>query len=411
MTSASSLSVETAAEPQLQARLASIDIFRGLTMTLMIFVNQMADVKGLPWWNYHMKASVDAMTYVDMVFPFFLFIVGLSMPIAIESRLRGNPSMPALWRHVGMRTASLLVLGLILANAGAGDSARMGIGASLWAVVALTGAALWLNDYSPASFPPIVRRWLPVAGFAIVAVMLAIFRSIPAPGSSGWLDFSYPEILGLIGWSYLGVALVYIPLRKWNWAPLALFLAMMSLCVLTAGDWVTFTDELPFIAWPWGNGSMAGIMLAGIITSMIFTGSHRWPSLRQRMLLALIFAIAAIGAAWALTPLGVSKIRETPTWTLYSIGAAVLAFTALYWVCDVRGRTGWASFARPAGSNTLTTYLLPDYAHFLLAAAGIRYLDTHLDSHWPGVLKCAIFTALVLAAGSALTRSKIRLRL
>ena len=45
-------------------RVASIDIFRGLTMTLMIFVNELAEVKGLPWWNYHALAKVDAMTYV-----------------------------------------------------------------------------------------------------------------------------------------------------------------------------------------------------------------------------------------------------------------------------------------------------------------------------------------------------------
>ena len=111
--------------PAASARLASIDIFRGLTMTLMIYVNEQSEVKGLPWWNYHMKANVDAMTYVDMVFPFFLFIIGLSLPIAIASRLKRNPSLPALWMHVALRTASLMVLGLILANADDGDASRM----------------------------------------------------------------------------------------------------------------------------------------------------------------------------------------------------------------------------------------------------------------------------------------------
>ena len=114
-------------------RLASIDIFRGLTMTLMIFVNALAEIKGLPWWTYHMKADIDAMTYVDMVFPFFLFIVGLSMPLAIRQRLKRNPSLPALWLHVVVRSVSLIVLGLILANAESGDAARMGISPSLWA--------------------------------------------------------------------------------------------------------------------------------------------------------------------------------------------------------------------------------------------------------------------------------------
>ena len=54
-------------------RVLSIDIFRGLTMAAMIFVNALAGVRGLPWWTYHAPAQVDVMTYVDMVFPFFLF--------------------------------------------------------------------------------------------------------------------------------------------------------------------------------------------------------------------------------------------------------------------------------------------------------------------------------------------------
>src|ERR1700760_1439552 len=81
-------------------RVASIDIFRGLTMIVMVFVNDLASVKGLPWWNYHAPAKVDAMTYVDMVFPAFLFILGMTIPIALEHGLRKNSSIPALSLHV-----------------------------------------------------------------------------------------------------------------------------------------------------------------------------------------------------------------------------------------------------------------------------------------------------------------------
>ncbi len=73
-------------------RLSSIDIFRGLTMMLMIFVNDLASVKGLPWWTYHMPRRANGMTYVDMVFPAFLFIVGMSIPLAIRSRLNKDES-------------------------------------------------------------------------------------------------------------------------------------------------------------------------------------------------------------------------------------------------------------------------------------------------------------------------------
>jgi len=58
-----------AAKQSGEGRVASIDIFRGLTMVVMVFVNQIAEMKGLPWWTYHMPGSVNGMTYVDMVFP------------------------------------------------------------------------------------------------------------------------------------------------------------------------------------------------------------------------------------------------------------------------------------------------------------------------------------------------------
>jgi heparan-alpha-glucosaminide N-acetyltransferase len=399
------------AGPAAGARLASIDIFRGLTITVMIFVNELAGVRGLPWWNYHMKAEIDAMTYVDMVFPFFLFIVGLSMPLAIRQRLKKNPSVPALWLHVALRTASLMVLGLILANADEGDASRMIVSPAVWAILALTGAALFLNDYGESSRHATLHRGLRIFGLVLVAAMFAIFRHTTNHGHAAWIQISYPEILGLIGYTYLAVSILYIPTRRWLWAPPAWFAAMMAFNALTAARWITFDDRLPYYVWPFSNGAMAGIMFAGIVTSVIFLGAHRWQSIGQKTFLGLAFGISALIAGWLLTPLGISKIRATPTWSLYSIGAAVLLFTVLYWICDVKKKTGWAFFARPAGSNTLTTYLLPDFWYYILTAAGITYFDTHFDYGWPGAVRCALFTAFILAAAALLTRWRVRLRL
>jgi len=180
------------AEKPAAARLASIDIMRGLTMTLMIFVNELAGVRGLPWWNYHMKAEIDAMTYVDMVFPFFLFIVGLSLPLAIRHRLKRNPSLQGLWMHVLLRTASLMTLGLILANADDGDRSRMIVSPEVWAIVALTGAALFLNEYGESKRHSTLVRGLRIAGLVLVVAMFAIFRHTASHRHGSWIDFSYP---------------------------------------------------------------------------------------------------------------------------------------------------------------------------------------------------------------------------
>ncbi|WP_353069297.1 DUF5009 domain-containing protein [Tunturibacter empetritectus] len=395
------------------SRVASIDIFRGLTMTLMIFVNELAEVKGLPWWNYHAPAKVDAMTYVDMVFPAFLFILGTTIPIALEHRIRKNPSLPALWLHVILRTIALIVLGLILANAELGSRSLMGIDPMLWTILALLGAILYWNVYSRSDHHKTLFRTLRFSGLALMIVMFAIFRRTTLDGHAAWISTSYPEILGLLGYTYLAVSILYIATRRWRRASLVWFIAMTALCVASTAKWIPFPGHIPLYVWPFGNGAMASIALAGVVTSGIFVDSRGlYPTtLRQKLIAAISFGSITLLCGWLLTPLGISKIRATPTWCLYSIGCSVLLFTPLYWVCDVRRAVRWAAFTRPAGENTLLTYLLPDLYFFIASAAGFTYFTEHANYGFAGVLRCLIFTALILALADLLTRWKLRLQI
>jgi len=402
--------IETATRPA-SSRLASIDIFRGLTMVVMIFVNDLASVHGLPWWTYHMPAKINAMTYVDMVFPFFLFIIGLSIPLAIKARLRKTGSEFALWTHVVVRSASLIVLGLILANAEKGDPARIGFNNNLWAVLALLSASIYLSVYTGSGTGRTIHKVLRVVGLILVVAMYAIFRRSTSDGHAAWIDGSYPEILGLIGYTFLAVSILYIPTRRLLWAPLAWMIALVTFNALCTAKVIVLPKHLPLYYWPFGNGAMASMTMAGIVTSVIFLGDHRWKSLGQKMSMAVALALAAVATGRLLTPLGISKIRATPTWCLYCIAAAVMSFAILYWVCDVKKKTGWAFFARPAGANTLLTYLLPDFYYFLAAAIGFTYLESHFNYGWPGVLRSVMFTAFILAIAALLTRLKIRLQL
>ena len=69
-------------------RNGAIDMLRGLTMFLMIFVNDFWTVGGVPHWLEHAATHEDAMGLSDIVFPLFLFVVGLSIPYAIEHRFQ-----------------------------------------------------------------------------------------------------------------------------------------------------------------------------------------------------------------------------------------------------------------------------------------------------------------------------------
>ena len=104
------------AKPALVQRITSIDILRALTMVLMIFVNDLWSLKNIPTWLGHVERGVDGIGLADVVFPAFLFIVGLSLPFAIDHRRKKGDSEGQLVMHVLARTIALLVMGVFLVN-------------------------------------------------------------------------------------------------------------------------------------------------------------------------------------------------------------------------------------------------------------------------------------------------------
>jgi heparan-alpha-glucosaminide N-acetyltransferase len=406
-----------ASPPAMQTapRIVSIDVFRGLTMATMIFVNQLSGVHGLPRWTYHAHAIEDRMTYVDMVFPFFLFIVGMSMPLSVAQRLKRNPSVSLLWLHVFVRSVALVALGLILANVDYCDPARMPVRGSIWGLLGLISAGLYLNVYPKSVRFSGLFRAMRIIGLIGVVVLFAIFRRTTSDGHAAWIDFSYPEILGLIGLSYFASAILYIPTRRWKWAPYLWFVLLVAFNALVIGKTITFPDHLPLYIFPWGNGALPCLILAGVITSSIYLGvtpgKTPRPAPGPAMAIAAGFAVLMLAAGKLLTPFGISKIRATPTWCLWSIGAAMLIFTLLYWICDLKSMTGWAFWVRSAGANTLTTYLLPDIWDYLSITFTITFLDTYLVTGAPAVAKTFAFTFFILAVSWLLTRCKVRLQL
>jgi hypothetical protein len=351
------------------------------------------------------------MTYVDMVFPFFLFSLGLSLPIAIRQRLKKNPSLPALWGHTLLRSLCLVVLGVILANAREGDPALMHLPSFAWTLLALLGISLYLSVYNGNERHVALYRSLRIAGLILTIVMLTLFRRITQDGRVAWLDFSYLEILGLLGCTYFAVSLLYIPTRRWPWAPTAWFVLLTGFSVLCAARWFVFERHVPLYLWPFGDGTMAFIAMAGVVTANIFFGERSGDSPGYKLLVGSCFGIALLAAGRIFTSLGISKIRDTPTWGLYSTGAAVLLFTFLFWLCDVRRHTTWASFVRPAGANTLLTYLLPDYWFFLISLTGFTWFDSHFNQGLIGTIGAAFFTGVILTLAAQFTRLRIRLQL
>jgi hypothetical protein len=291
----------------------------------------------------------------------------------------------------------------------------MGINGNVWALLGLLSASLYLNVYPRSVRFPRYATYLRIAGLAGVGVAFAIYRRTRHDGSTGWIDFSYPEILGLIGLAYVAASILYIPTRSWRWAAPAWFVVLAFFNAACTARVFGLPLRVPIYVWPFDNGAHVCIVMAGVVTAQVFLGANRLsgdrPPARRATVAAILLAVAALVGGWLAMPLGVSKIRATPTWSLWSVAAAVVVFTLLFWICDQKGRTAWAYLVRPAGSNTLLTYLLPDFCAFLLGALGITWLDSHFSYGWAQVVKTLGFTVVILLLARLLTRARLRLQL
>jgi heparan-alpha-glucosaminide N-acetyltransferase len=388
-------------------RIASIDIFRGLTVLVMVFVDNLDFVKGLPWWTYHMPRESNGMTYVDMVFPAFLFVMGMSLPLAVERRLAAGDSRGSVWWHILERALSLVALGLFIANGSQVDGQHTGINAAAWDLLGFAGIALFWGVYGSSWANKLPGKILKCVGLLVLAVLAIIFRRVTPEGQVAWLDFSDWEILGLLGWAYLLVGSLYLIFKK-NVVALAASLVLLSaLNLMSVANWFGWLKRFPPYAQPFEAG-LSSITMAGLIAYLIVLDDKFARNLRAKILWAVGYAALLAAAAWLLTPFGISKLRDTPTWCLYCAMANTMLLLLLYWIADVRHGMEWATFVKVVGANALLAYMLAYVAYF---SPTLFRLTADGTEGWYGVLRALLFAVLVLTLTLVLTRFKFRLQL
>src|SRR5580692_5157391 len=389
-------------------RIASIDIFRGLTVLLMVFVDNLDFVKGLPWWTYHMPRQASGMTYVDMVFPAFLFVMGMSIPLAVKRRLAGGGSLGKIGLHILRRSLSLVALGLFIANGPQVDRQQTGISAVSWDLLGFLGIALfWRGSSSPAAaIGKPLPRILKYAGLSLLLVLAVIFRRTTEDGHTAWLDFSDWEILGLLGWAYLLTGSLYLLFRKHVVALAASLALLCALNAMSVAGWFLWLKRFPPYAQPFEAG-LTSITLAGLLACLILLENTLASGVGRKALRAAGYAAVLAGAAWLLKPLGISKLRDTPAWCLYCSAANTLVVLFLYWIADVKHRQKWAGFLTLAGANALLAYMLAYVAYFTPA---LFRLTADGTEGWHGVMRSLLFATLVLAITAVLTRFQFKLQ-
>jgi predicted acyltransferase len=315
-------------------RLVSLDAFRGLTIAGMILVTD----PGTYSYVYQplLHVAWNGWTPTDMIFPSFLFIVGVAMTLSFQSRTaRGETHRKLTW-HLIERSAILIVLGLIVNGFPFYDLHTIRIPGILQriALCYLFGGLLYLA-VSKSTRP--VRRVFTISAVttALIAGYWAILKLAPVPGfGAGRLDS-----LGNLG-AVIDRA-VFTTRHMWSYG-------------MTPGYGTTYDPEGLLST----LGALANLLIGILAGEWLRTER---PGAKK----ALGFAIAGLilfVAGLALNPLlPINKRIWTSTFVLFSSGFSLLALALCYWIVDLRRWRWWTAPALIFGTNAIFAFVLSSF--------------------------------------------------
>lgn len=390
-------------------RILSIDIMRGLTLFLMLFVNDLF-VPGVPHWMVHTDADFDGMGLADWVFPGFLFMVGLSIQYAIDSRVQKGQSKKQIFGHIVIRTLSLLLIGVLMLNSGRINPELSGIKENLWAICMYVSVFLIWNSYPANEKLKKLFIGLKVLGIAGLALLALVFRA-GEPGNVSWLRTEWWGILGLIGWGYLVAASVNLLIGPKLWPTVAVWLFFVLLNILSS---LGLTDFLDFIKPVFGviiNGDVPSVVLAGLVISIILKQGTFSPG--KKVGIITLVGILCLSTGFFLRHwFIISKIQGTPSWTMICNGTSMIVFSLMYFIIDIHKKVKWAGIFKPAGQNSLTTYLAPDIIYYVIWGLSLPVFFYKQDvSQWVAVLGSVGWALAMVGFAALLAKINIRLKL
>jgi len=312
-------------------RVLSIDVLRGLTMfcimddwTLFRSIFKLFDNPVCRTiHDQFIHKSWDGFAAYDLIFPMFLFIVGLSMPFSITKRLDRGDSRSGLYRHILIRSAALIAFGLIY------------------------------NDILKFQFAEM--RWVGVLqriGICYLFSALIVMNT---------------KVRGQIIWAG-GILLAYFAAMKLIPVP------GIGAGVLTPeGNFASYIDRLMlpgrFCCFEFGDNEGLLATIPAVSTVLLGVLSGHWlrsPGDSMRKVKGLIlFAAAALtaGYLWSFVfPL--NKLLWSSSYVLFAGGWSILLLALFYFIIDVRGYSKWAFPFVVIGLNPITIYLAQRVVNF-----------------------------------------------
>lgn len=315
-------------------RIQSVDFLRGLTILAMILVNTPGN-----WSSVYpplLHAAWDGLAFADLVFPFFLFLVGISIAIAYQNR---SPSFEV-YKKIGTRSGKLILLGLFLNG--------------------FTPYFPFITDVSTFRIPGVLQR-IGVAFFVVTVIYLHVSRrGLLVIGAL--LLFGYWILMSFM--PFPDGVLPNLARNSYNWAN--------YLDVLVFGQHIYKPDYDPeglLSTFP----SLVTVMI-GVIAGEVLINSQKNEGIRL-CIAAVLFL--GVGYLWDLV-FPINKALWSSSFVLVTAGYALLLFAICYYVMDYR-KIKFGSLIKMVGANAITLYvssmLFSIIATSLILPSGINVYD------------------------------------
>lgn len=378
-------------------RLVSLDVFRGMTIAGMVMVNNPGTWSAIYGPLKH--AAWHGITPTDYVFPFFLFIVGVAIPIALGKRIAEGITNDVYFKIV-TRAASIFALGILI-------------------------SAIPFFSFSKTEAPQIVKLLITlgfsaalyfyltdkkkIAGIVAGVSLLVVIGMYVAGTNIVWYDMAtmrIPGVLQRIAVCYLIVSVIFL---NTNWKQqtaigiglLLVYWLVMAVIPVPGCDVATIDDKAcNFAAYLdrtiltenhlWSQAKVfdpEGLLstVPALVTTIAGVLTGTWLKTNRSDIEkagGIFFAgtiLLAAGWSWSLV-FAINKALWTSSYVLYTAGLALLTLGFCYWLIDIKGHSRWAKPFVIFGVNALALYVFSGILSRLLGLIKVTNADGTEDS-------------------------------
>ena len=349
----------------LKGRLTTLDVFRGITIALMIIVNNPG---GAAYYSFLQHATWNGLTFADIVFPFFIFIVGAAIPFSLTKRIDQGTSKKKLFVAVIRRTLILFALGLLINGFPTFDLATFRIMGVLQRIALCYFFASIIFMYLKPKWQIILTVATPIAYWMLMTL-------VPVPGYGAGVLTEDGNLAGYLDRLLLGR---HIYAYTGTYDPEGLLSTLPALATALIGV-------------------LAGQYLKSTVT----------PKTKTVKLLLFGSVSTAIGLVWNFW-FPINKNLWTSSYVLFTGGIALLILAVWFYTIETRGYTSWTKPFTILGLNAILIYVLSEIVNLVLiypisltenTNTSLRSLIyEQLFSSWAGPLHGSFLYALAFLA-------------